>query len=248
MNAGEGGVIKMTTECEKVREMLFDFIENEECDDFFEIKKHLEECPSCQSELDECKKLISAVGACAPSPERDIKANVMLAVSADAKRRRRSAYIKRISCVAAAVVICIGIGIAVKIAGMFSQTDSLAPGGQAPVQNASDKNDCAADFDDNGCENGDVSAADTFFAELGNAYGYENVCLIVLDGTDAARAFELLREQTPVCAESEDFILADAEQTDAILSRLNEIGVEHEVTWDEFSNSDAPEIVAVCIK
>lgn len=67
-------------------------------------------------------------------------------------------------------------------------------------------------------------------------------------GADAARAFELLREQTPVCAESEDFILADAEQTDAILSRLNEIGVEHEVTWDEFSNSDAPEIVAVCIK
>ncbi len=126
--------------CKKYADMMFDYIENGNSDEYTELKEHLSVCEACRHELDECTKLLTEVRSSAPTPPADMKKKVMLAVSADAKLQRRKKLTKQLSAVAAALVIAVGVGVALSSGVLNSydgEADAPQAGEDAPIGNMS---------------------------------------------------------------------------------------------------------------
>ncbi len=225
----------MSDNCETFREMIFDFIENEDSDDFGELKKHLDECPSCRAEYRECKKLLSAVETCAPSPERDIKTDVMLAVAADAKFRRRRRLVGGLSAIAAAVALFVGVGIAFS-GEKFCGLDA------APPNMSGD----AMDFEEGNASINDAYLPDDIYEILGSFE--ESIAVIELCGNDAEHLYELLRDEFSLDETEAGILLADVNQKDKITNRCKELAGEFDAYFSEYSDSASPEIVVIYIE
>ncbi len=73
-------------------------------------------------EIDE--EFLSMLREITPTPPDSIKRNVMLAVSADAKLKRRNRLVKMLGGAAAAIVLLVGVGIAIASGGISSGMDS----------------------------------------------------------------------------------------------------------------------------
>lgn len=234
----------MSGNCENFREMMFDFIESEGSDDFSELKKHLEECPSCRAELEECKKLISAVEVCAPSPERDIKNDVMLIISADAKLRRRRRLVRGLSAIAAAVALFVGVGIA--FSGGLRGFDAVPPNMEGDAMDFEDGNSSINDAINDASQDNDAYLPDDIYEIIGSFE--ESIAVIELCGNDAERLYELLSDEFSLDESEKDFLSADINQKDAITARIKELSVDMDAYFSEYSDSDAPEIVIVIVK
>lgn len=223
---------------------MFDFIESEDNDDFSELKKHLDECPSCRAEFEECKKLISAVEVCAPSPERDIKNEVMLIVSADAKLRRRRKLVGGLSAIAAAVALFVGVGIA--FFGGLRGFDAAPPHMKGDAMDFEESNASINDALNGASQDNDAYLTDDIYEIIGSFE--ESIAVIELYGNDAEHLYELLRDEFSLDESEAGILWADVNQKDKITDRCKELAGEFDAYFSEYSDSDAPEIVAIYVK
>ncbi len=161
---------------------MFDYIDNPESDEYAELREHLSECEACQGELDECKKMLASVSGSAPEPPAGMKSRVMLAVAAD-KRANRMGRIRRVSAVAAAFVLFVGVGVAMRLFGGGRNFDSEdAMGGDYDAPNA------GGEFEGEGVTDG----KDEYNGAVGGTSNAENQ-----DGTGSQTGSASTDDMTP---------------------------------------------------
>lgn len=257
----------MENNCEKIRELLFDYAAGGADGDFAGLEAHLSVCGSCRRELEECKRIIASVKESAPTPPADMKQNVMLAVSADAKLRRRRRLIGRATAVAAVFVVCAGIGIAALSSGAFNMVLDMEASGDADAPMAEDINgmygsDASEDklmHDGESPEGGGVgdsfddviesidSEAAVTARKIRDAYGYESVVVFVLAGEDADSALAALCGEFEAKELEDGIYVFDAADASGFASRTEELAGEMTVYFDAYEDSDSPEIAAVYV-
>lgn len=257
----------MKDNCEKFRDMMFDYVENGSND---ELEAHLSVCEACRGELEECKKLLASVKESAPTPPASLKQDVMLAVAADAKLRRRQRLVKRVSAVAAAFAVCVGIGIAAVASGMFGRFDVALDMEASGNANAPEAGDVAGGFapdasDDkvmdgaalpdgeytdgtyiSGTDVHESEAADVA-ATLEKTYGYESVVIFVLKGDEAEKAFALLCDEFEASETDGGLYVFDAADAAKFASRVEELSGGMRVYFDAYADSDSPDVAAVYV-
>lgn len=256
----------MKDNCEKFREMMFDYITDGNGGDFSELEEHLAVCAPCRDELDECKKMTALLAECAPTPPSEIKTNVMLAVAADAKLRRRKRLMKTVSAAAAVFVLCAGVWIAAVASGVgkaFDAEVNMSGNADAPSASGGIGGDCIMDDalhdaempENDGLEYGttDSEKTDVFESEaaktaemLKNEYGYTSPVIFVLKGTDADDAYEALARE--LGGKDEDGVLIlDADSADRVSALIEELAGRMKVWFCAYAASETPDVTAVYV-
>ena len=96
--------------CEKIRELLFDYVDGELDESAAEeICEHLEGCDECKKEYEEMLGMSEAIKESSVSAPTELHARIMLGVTAEKKRVRRARLMRNITaiggCAAALVIV-----------------------------------------------------------------------------------------------------------------------------------------------
>lgn len=156
--------------CAAYEELLYEYAEyglsdaNEGADEKYkEIEAHLCECEACRAELSELRRMLSELRESAVSVPTELRRGVMTKVSADAKRRRRGVWVRRIGGVAAAFVLAVGVYVAFVSGfmgrGFNGEFDAMAPNNESPLYSSQDKNDASGG-------NANVSDEDVIYGDM----------------------------------------------------------------------------------
>lgn len=104
-------------DCAAVSELLFGYAKHlerggdEAAPEYATLVLHLNECPACRGELDECRRMMAALRSSSAAAPAELRRNVMTKVAAEAKLKRRRRFIYAASGIAAVfiIVICIAV-------------------------------------------------------------------------------------------------------------------------------------------
>lgn len=124
------------------------------------LDSHIASCPDCRRSLEEATALRQIVGASLRTPDESLTANVTAAVRADARFRRQSRLVRRVSAAAAALLVAAGLTVAGQSAvgrGLYESApnasertaDIREPGAKTDGITAGDADEATSDDIDN---------------------------------------------------------------------------------------------------